>query len=252
MAFFQFHFFSEALGMQTEAYIIMPQRQTRGQIGVNTKVEGEKYKCLYLLHGLSDDHTAWLRRTSIERYAEKYGICVVMPCAHRSFYLNLPGARNYYTHVAEELPALMSEFFNVSDKKEDNFVAGLSMGGYGAIKIAMREKDRFAAAAGLSTVTEMRTPERLAFGKQLLGAVDDISEEEDLFYISDKMIKAEDAPRLFMAVGTEDYVYPENIRFKDHLKSRGFDLTYIEAPGNHTWEFWDHYIQVALEWMFNN
>ena len=79
MAFFQFHFFSEALGMQTEAYVIMPQRQTRGQIGVNKKAEGEKYKCLYLLHGLSDDHTAWMRQTSIERYADQYGICVVIP-----------------------------------------------------------------------------------------------------------------------------------------------------------------------------
>ena len=252
MAFIQFHFFSQSLGMQSEAYVIIPQKRTSGQIGLETKSEGDKYKCLYLLHGLSDDHTAWMRRTSIERYAEKYGICVVMPCVHRSFYLNLSGDRNYYTLVADELPSLVSEFFNISNNKDDNFIAGLSMGGYGALKIAMREKDKFAAAAGLSSVTEMLTPERLEFGQQLLGTVDSISPSDDLFYISEKMIKPEDAPRMFMAVGTDDFVYPENIRFKNHLISHGFDLKFIEAPGDHSWDFWDKYIQIALEWMLEN
>ena len=97
MAFMDFKFYSESLGMQTEVYVVMPQRSSAGEIGIENKAEAKKYKCLYLLHGLSDDHTIWLRRTSIERYATEYGICVVMPCGHRSFYTDMKYGGKYYT-----------------------------------------------------------------------------------------------------------------------------------------------------------
>ena len=137
-------FFSESLGMQTEVYVLLPQRGTEGQIGVNGTVpDTEKFRCLYLLHGLSDDHTIWMRRTSIERYADAYGIAVVMPCAAKSFYTDMKNGDAYYTFVAKELPARIRSTFNISGKREDNFVAGLSMGGYGALKIGLRECESF-------------------------------------------------------------------------------------------------------------
>jgi len=89
MALLTLKHYSEILGMQMEAYVIIPQRSSVGEIGIENKANTEKYKCLFLLHGLSDDHTIWLRRTSIERYAAEYGICVVMPCGHRSFYTDM-------------------------------------------------------------------------------------------------------------------------------------------------------------------
>ena len=155
MAFMDFKFFSESLGMQTEVYVVMTQRSSAGEIGIENKAEAKKYKCLYLLHGLSDDHTIWLRRTSIERYATEYGICVVMPCGHRSFYTDMKYGGKYYTYIAKELPRVIREFFNVSDKREDNYIAGLSMGGYGALKIGLREHGSFCAAAGLSSVADI-------------------------------------------------------------------------------------------------
>ena len=155
MAFMNLKFYSEALGMQTEVYVVIPQRQTNGEIGVSTKAEDQKYKCLYLLHGLSDDHSIWLRRTSIERYASEYGICVVMPAAAKSFYTDMKYGMKYYTFIARELPRVIREFLNVSDKREDNYIAGLSMGGYGALKIGLRQCDTFCAAAGLSPVAEL-------------------------------------------------------------------------------------------------
>ena len=79
MAFANLKFFSESLGMQTEVYVVIPQKSSKGEIGIKNNAKQEKYKCLYLLHGLSDDHSIWLRRTSIERYAADYGIAVVMP-----------------------------------------------------------------------------------------------------------------------------------------------------------------------------
>lgn len=89
MALVELNFYSQMLGMQTEAYIVIPQRSTDGEIGVDGKCGNKEYKCLYLLHGLSDDHSIWLRRTSIERYATQYGICVVMPCGAKSFYTDM-------------------------------------------------------------------------------------------------------------------------------------------------------------------
>ena len=99
MAFMNLKFYSEALGMQTEVYVVIPQRSTAGEIGVETNAKAERYKCLYLLHGLSDDHSIWLRRTSIERYASEYGICVVMPAAARSFYTDMKYGQKYYYKV---------------------------------------------------------------------------------------------------------------------------------------------------------
>lgn len=250
MAFIQFHFFSESLGMQTEAYVIIPQRKTAGQIGVDTKSSTEKYKCLYLLHGLSDDHTIWMRRTSIERYAEKYGICVVMPCAHRSFYCNMSCGLKYYDYIAEELPRVICEFFNVSDKREDNFVAGLSMGGYGALKLALREPQRFCAAAGLSSATDIKRPGREDLTSKIFGEGSTVPDEDDLFYLADVCSKDQNKPKLFMAIGTEDFLYEENVGLRDKLLSLGYDLEYTEEHGTHNWEFWDKHIRGALEWMF--
>jgi S-formylglutathione hydrolase FrmB len=94
---------------------------------------------LYLLHGLSDDDTAWLRRTSIERYVSELGLAVVMPQVHRSFYSDELHGLRYWTFLSDELPQLVDSFFHVSTRREDTFVAGLSMGGYGALKWALRQ-----------------------------------------------------------------------------------------------------------------
>lgn len=251
MAFIDFNFFSEALGMQTQAYIILPQESVTGQIGINTKKSENKrkYKCLYLLHGLSDDHTIWLRRTSIERYASKYGICVVMPCADKSFYCDMKYGNKYYTYIAKELPKIICEFFNVSDKRDDNFVAGLSMGGYGALKIALRECDSFCAGAGLSSVADIRNRVFDSALVPVFGGHDQIPNEDDLFFLADKL-QPQYRPKLFMGVGKQDFLYDSNIRLKKHLEKLNYNLTYKESDGTHCWEFWDEYIQYILEWMF--
>ncbi len=250
MAFLDLKFYSEALKMQTEVYVVIPQRSSVGEIGVDNNAKAESYKCLYLLHGLSDDHTIWLRRTSIERYATEYGICVVMPCGHRSFYTDMKYGGKYYTYIAKELPQIIREFLNVSDKRQDNYIAGLSMGGYGALKIGLREGHRFLAVAGLSTVADIRRADFdeakiPVFGDQL-----QIPDEEDLFCLAG--MHNEDAlkPRIYMAVGTEDFMYEDNLRLKEVFQGLDYDYTYEEGPGLHNWAFWDEYIQHVLKWMF--
>ncbi len=251
MAFVDLHFYSEALGMQTDAYVILPQKNTRGEIGLISSAEEKKYKCLYLLHGLSDDHTIWMRRTSIERYAAKYGIAVVMPCGHRSFYTDMKYGMKYYTYIARELPARMCEFFNISDAREDNYVAGLSMGGYGALKIGLRENARFCAVAGLSSAIDMNARRFRDVFVPIFGEVEEVAADDDLFKLAAKKKDAELKPRIYLACGLEDGLYGENQRFRQTLTENGYDLTYRESHGVHNWEFWDEYIQYVLEWMFD-
>lgn len=250
MALVTLNFFSESLGMQSEVYVAIPQQSTGGEIGIENNAKKEKYKCLFLLHGLSDDHSIWLRRTSIERYAAEYGICVVMPCVHRSFYSDMKYGGKYYTYVAKELPRIIREFFNVSDKREDNFIAGLSMGGYGALKIAMRECEKFCAGAGLSSVADIRRKDFYETLIPVFGEDMNIPDDDDLFSLSEKTNSNPDKPRIYMGVGTEDFMYDDNLRLKAKFETLDFDYTYRESTGVHCWAFWDEYIQYVLEWMF--
>jgi len=253
MAFLELKFFSEVLGLETAVNVILPQKSTEGQIGTVNRTVNGRYKCLYLLHGLSNDHTSWCRRTSIECYAAKHGICVVMPNAEASFYTDMKYGKKYYTYIAKELPQLICQFFNVSDKREDTFIAGLSMGGYGALKIALRESDRFGKVAGLSSSVDInRAVEKLPdLMKGVLGEELIVPPEEDLFQLVEMKKNDPNRPEIFMGIGTEDFLYEMNQGFRKKLEELGYDLTYRESPGMHNWEFWDEYIQYALEWMLS-
>lgn len=249
MALIELNMFSQALGMQTQVLVIMPQKFTEGQIGVETKAEDSAYKCLYLLHGLSDDQTIWLRRTSIERYASEYGICVVMPCAGRSFYCDTAYGASYYTFIAKELPMRMREFFHVSGKREDNFVAGLSMGGYGALKIALREPEQFCAGAGLSPCGDLSYSSFTDLMHIIFGG-DQVPENDDLMCLAKKQKDNPNKPRLFMAIGKDDFLY-ESCQPLRKLLEADYDFTYYEEAGiGHSWVFWDAQIQQVLKWMF--
>lgn len=145
MALMRCEFDSEALGMSTSMTVILPQPDP-----ARPEPADAGPPVLYLLHGLSDDDTAWTRQTSVERYVSALGLAVVMPQAGRSFYADEKHGNRYWTFLTEELPRVCRSFFRLSDRREDTFVAGLSMGGYGAVKWALRQPERFAAAASLS------------------------------------------------------------------------------------------------------
>lgn len=250
MALIELKFYSQMLGMQTEAYVVVPQKSTSGEIGIKGKSDGDEYKCLYLLHGLSDDHSIWLRRTSIERYVAEYGICVVMPCGGKSFYTDMKYGMKYFSYITEELPRVISEFLKVSTKREDRYIAGLSMGGYGALKAALRRPDLYSAAAGISSVADIKVRNFDEALVPVFGEERNIPDEEDLFCLAEKTNNAPMKPRIFMGVGTEDFLYDSNVKLKEKFEGLDYDFTYRESQGTHCWEFWDEYIQYVLKWMF--
>ena len=149
-------FYSDALGVSTSMTVLLPQPAS-SQIGMASVAGDEPPQLLYLLHGLSDDDTIWTRRTARERHVAGHDLAVVMPAVNRSFYTDEAYGAAYWQFLSEELPALVHRFFRVSDRPEDTFVAGLSMGGYGALKWALTHPDRFAAAASLSGALDVVT-----------------------------------------------------------------------------------------------
>jgi S-formylglutathione hydrolase FrmB len=245
MALIQCDFFSETLQLSTSMNVILPQPAQA------------RYPVLYLLHGLSDDHTTWLRRTSIERYVDPLGLAVVMPAVHRSFYADMAHGNRYWTFVSHELPALARGFFPVSRKREDTFVAGLSMGGYGTFKLALSFPQRFAAAASLSGALDqagdMREmePTWRAETEDIYGDLGKFAgSPNDVMHLARRLAKSTGPkPRLYQCCGTEDFLYDQNLRFRDQAIALGLDLTYEEGPGEHEWDYWDRMIQRVLAWL---
>ncbi|MFA4945261.1 MAG: alpha/beta hydrolase family protein [Lentisphaeria bacterium] len=257
MAWMDCKFFSETLGLSCSMYVLLPQ-PTRGQIGLAGAAGAGRQPVLFLLHGLSDDHTIWLRRTAIERYVAPLGLAVVMPAVDRSFYADMAcGGRDYWSFVSEELPALCRGFFPLSARREDNFVAGLSMGGYGAFKLALRHPDRFAAAGSFSGALDMaatwerndlQNPRELrnAFGtpEQFRGS------HNDLFALAGRLAAAPGPkPQLYQCCGTEDFLHRDNLAFRDHARKLGLELAYEEEAGTHEWGYWDRKLRRFLHWL---
>ena len=257
MALMQCSFFSESLGMCTSANVIVPQ-PTLGQIGLEGKGSPVGCPVLYLLHGLSDDHSIWLRRTSIERYATAFGIAVVMPNGYRSFYTDQVKTNiKYWQYISDELPKLINGFFKFSQKREDTFVAGLSMGGYGAMKLAFNKPETFAAAGCFSSVVRpwqfvdvapaMKAELQCLFGDDPAANVGTLN---DPIAMSEKQLKAGiPLTEVYQACGTEDFLYSENQILREHLTAIGYPFTYHEEPGTHEWGFWDRQVLAYLNWL---
>ncbi len=247
---------SQTLEREVDFLVILPE-SAQGLIGMESK-ESACCPTLYLLHGMSDDHTIWLRRTSIERYASEKGLAVVMPAADLSFYSNMAMGEPYWDFISGELPALCRSMFpQMSRKREDTFVAGLSMGGYGALKCGLRAPDTFSYAAGLSACADIVALTRgsklaaKAFWKDIYGDLRKLPGSFDDLFAAAKDLAAAGGPdvHFYIWCGTEDGLYSGNVKLRDHMRALGLNLTYEESPGTHAWKYWDEKIQTVLNWL---
>ncbi|WP_306206890.1 alpha/beta hydrolase [Actinoplanes sp. RD1] len=278
MALIRCNFMSEALELATSMTVVLPQRST-AQIGLpqrpgdqeagevragedragggrEGRAGGEQAAppVLYLLHGLTDDDTAWTRYSSIERYAAAQGLAVVMPQVHRSFYADEKYGLKHWTFLSEELPAIVESMFRVSTRREDTFVAGLSMGGYGALKWALRRPERFAAAASLSGALDLaymveydKRPHVAEVIGRVFGGVSPAGTDDDLLHL---LTRAGDRlPRLMVRCGTGDHLLPHSERFVEAARKEGVGLEVDFGPGGHDWDYWDEHVQAVLDWL---
>lgn len=247
MALLQCSFHSEVLGMATKATVILPTLDRDPAPSRQRRREGTPV--LYLLHGMGDDETAWTRRTSIERYVEGLDLAVVMPTVHRGYYTDQAGGADYWTYVSEELPALATSWFRLSSAPADTFVAGLSMGGYGAFKWALRKPGSIGAAASLSGGLDVTARPASPEWRATFGSRDRARERgDDLLALAASVTDAP-CPPLLQWCGTDDQNLEENRHFRDVALAAGLPLEYDESPGGHDWACWDAQIRRVLEWL---
>jgi S-formylglutathione hydrolase FrmB len=263
MALFTGSIYSHALRMQTQLQVILPQDTAQWQNGpLKANIPAKaKPKTLVMLHGLAFDASLWTRYTSIERYTEQYGLAVVLPEVQRSYYVDMKNGLNYYTYISEELPELVSNLFKLSTAPEDYMIAGHSMGGYGALRCAFDHPERYSFVGAFASGCDVHAHIRrsLAEGPDHFLAADargvfgenvTVEEGSDVFKLAERMAKGEKQPKIYLTCGTDDYLYPDNRRFRAHLDALKIQYTYEEWKGDHTWLFWDQSIQAMLKNIF--
>ncbi|MEX1377249.1 MAG: alpha/beta hydrolase family protein [Eubacteriales bacterium] len=266
MSLLVYNFESEYLKSNHQISVILPDKP-RDITPAEFYLSDRKYKVLWLLHGTFGDNTDWVRKTNIELYATEKNLVVVMPSALNSNYSNWDSSMmgfSMFDYLTEELMPLIYGWLPVSSKREDNFIAGLSMGGRGTIKYAANHPDKFAAAAVLSAApmdmseigpdhsfpllnsNEPRMKNVLANA----GGIEAfLNSNENVWEIINQLAPTGKLPKLMFACGKQDILlYDAYLEFQAHAKEIGLDAKWYEVDGyKHEWRFWDLAIQEALK-----
>jgi putative tributyrin esterase len=256
MDFTDVHFRAATLAKMSGMYLLLPEGPG-------------PFPVLYLLHGLSDNHTGWLRRTSIERYMDKVPMIVVMPDGHRSFYVNdsRPGGNPYEDHIVKDVIGFVDRAFHTIPDRRARAVAGLSMGGYGAMMLALRHPDVFSVACSHSgALAAFHTPRKeLPLLQELAAGVP--AGKYDCFALAMKLKgprakgtrgKAPAGKRaagdlaIRFDCGDTDFLLEDSRAFHAHLDLLGIEHTYEEFPGDHNWGYWDVHIQDTVRFIQAN
>ena len=249
-------YYSQALRRQTSFKLLIPNDPREGvPFDENVPLD-----TLFLLHGYTGNAGNWVP----EYLAEKYRFAVVMPNGENSFYLNgLSAGHAFQNLVGEELVRYVRRTFRLAYDKEHTFIAGLSMGGFGALHTALAYPKTFGKAICLSSAFIQGNVRRMKPGfadgfanyeyyRECFGEPEalDVSENNPMNQV--KRLKREGTPfpGIFMACGTEDFLLRENREMHAFLTEEKVDHTYIEGPGIHDMVFWSNYIVKGIEWAY--
>lgn len=261
MALVQVNFISKMLSRTVTFNAIIPLDKI--SFGEEEVVEAKPLKTLYLLHGAFGNYTDYLSGTRIQRWAEEHNLAVIMPSGENQFYVDKPSrGENYGAYVADELVEFTRKMFPLSYKKEDTFIAGLSMGGYGALINGLKYHETFshigAFSPGLMIDDIASRSELLSvtgwsmdFYDNAFGGIDTIkNSDKDYYYLIDQLLEnKKEIPKIYLPIGKDDFLLESVRGFKSFVDKREVPLTYIEDDGGHEWDFWDKYVKNFLEWL---
>lgn len=259
MALIQVTFTSHSLMRTVPLMVVLPA----DKFDRDTLRPERSFPTLYLLHGVFGNCTDWVSGTRIQRWAQERDLAVVMPSGDNRFYVDQPDTADCYGRfIGEELVEITRRMFPLSRRRQDTFIGGLSMGGYGALRNGLKYNRTFGSIAALSTANVTAVLDSYlddtdnflqskAYIQGLFGPLDQVpGSDKDLYALADSLAgKREEQPRIYMACGTDDSLLTVNRNLAQRLKRDGFDLTYREAPGAHEWDFWDSQIKQVLEWL---
>lgn len=247
MAVNMIRFWSESLQRETGCCVILPDRQAAT----------ESCPVFYLLHGLSDDYTAWLRWTRLELYARNLPLIVVLADGGRSWYTNAAAGPAYEDALVKDLVGFTDRFFNTRKEAGMRAIGGLSMGAYGALKIGLKYPELFASISAHSGVYRRFDPERLDTAEnpwaeelRLVFGSPEVIDANDPFLLAQQLAPKK-APAIAIDCGTEDPLLADNRTMHSHLESLGIAHRYMEYPGAHNWLYWDARLEETLQFHCN-
>ncbi len=253
MALMHVNSYSKTLRQHISLDVLLPQELENDDYPRN-----HKWPALYLLHGLSDDHTAWQRWSALERKIWGMPLAVIMPTTLRGFYTDMKYGPKYFTFISEELPVLCEKLFHISPRREDRFAAGLSMGGYGAFKLGLLCPDRFSAVASMSGALDVACSTDVAYDYATIlpeyhlvfGTHEEVKKSEnDLFYVAQRCIdNGCKMPKMYQCCGIGDELYKENKLFFERFGEE-LNIEFDEGPGEHDWKYWDEKLEDVLNWL---
>ena len=254
MALLQVSYLSKALFRTVPLNVILPVDKIEYDSLTYAMKDGYKFKTLYLLHGLLGSYIDWVSGTRIQRWAEEKNLAVVMPSGDNAFYVNSTLAMNDYgSFIGKELVDVTRMMFPLSDKREDTAIAGLSMGGYGAIRNGIVYSDTFGHVAGFSSAVHIFDEgyDHSDIEKTVFGGLEKAAETDANPRVAFENLVSEKRamPRFYLSCGTEDDLFKANEDFRDYLKGKGADVTWFEGKGGHDWDFWDQEIKKLLDWL---
>ena len=259
MAIIEVNFISKCLMRVVTFNAIIPVDKFGPQA---ENAEQKPLKTLYLLHGIFGNYTDWVNGTRIQAWAEANDLAVIMPSGENRFYLDDEKSGELYGEfIGKELVEFTRKLFPLSDKREDTFIAGLSMGGYGAIRNGLKYAENFGCVIGLSAALVHDTWKdadnsapiftfRRNYYEAIFGEYDKVkgSDKDPKALLLKLKEEGRPVPKMYLCCGTEDGLVTANRDFRDFLNENGVDLTYVEGPGKHDWDFWDAHIAAILAW----
>lgn len=250
------NFYSNTLRRSVTVQVVLPEpTNPAGKVEQRFSSGHETLPVIWLLHGLGGDATTWIRQTAIETLATQYRVAVVMPQTERGFYNDVPEGPKYWTFMTEELPERMRFIFPLSAERDKNFVAGNSMGGYGALRWALSKPERFAAVAALSPVTDLARfrVDQAAIMPDFDGvfSMQQLADSPaDLDYLLDQLPTDQTDLRVLMTTGSEDMLRGMDVGFKPKLAAKfGNQFLWHELPGRHDWPLWNQQLPMVMHWL---
>lgn len=252
MALIQVNYSSKALFRTVPMNVILPADRFDANTDRYLNGKERRYKTLYLLHGLLGNYTDWVSQTRIQKWAEERNLAVVMPSGDNSFYFKSRTPWNdYETFIGEELVEITRRMFPLSEKREDTFIAGLSMGGFGALRNGIIYSGTFSHVIGLSSALHIFEDTSEEDNNGLFDNKKEAFETNMNPWVAVEEMLAEQRriPKFYMACGTRDDLLPSNIAFRDFLRSKGIEVTWDEGDYRHDWDFWDLQIKKVLDWL---
>ena len=263
MSWLQLRIYSEVLGRQADLNVLLPE--VSAMPGADRPIwDGSTpLPTLYLLHGFGDDASSWMRFTSLERQVQGYPMAVVLPAVGKSFYTNQVYGDDYQRYIGEEVVSITRKLFRLAESREATFLAGVSMVGYGAKRIGLQYRERFGRVASfsgaldISEVLRTRQAEKsdLQWEKTMQANFGDLDKvagtENDLFVLLENCAgHGACMPKLLITIGTEDFLYQGNQKFREKLDELKIAYSYVEKPGGHVWRFWDReMLPELLQWL---